>query len=223
MDRCARSNCPDHEIEMDWSQIEVVSWDLDGTLYKTADMHRALARRFFTALWSLQLRRSVGTLSTVARHFRLDAKLRADGGQLDPYPQFWRSAAYSNLLANWVLPAITTTGLRSGVVPLLDAIAASGRRQVIVSDFLADAKLDALGVHGRFERVFAGQAIGYLKPSPHLFEHVLTELGLRPEQLLHIGDRHDTDGLGAAAAGVACMICDDGFENVQRVVSQPQA
>lgn len=39
------------------------------------------------------------------------------------------------------------------------------------------------------------------KPHPQMLEQLLTDFRLQPEQVLHIGDRLDSDGLAAEAAG----------------------
>jgi FMN phosphatase YigB (HAD superfamily) len=44
--------------------------------------------------------------------------------------------------------------------------------------------------------------LGWLKPDPKIFHHTLAELGVPPEQAVHIGDTDDLDVEGARAAGM---------------------
>ena len=44
--------------------------------------------------------------------------------------------------------------------------------------------------------------LGYVKPDPRIFHHVLNELGLEPEDCLHVGDLYGADILGAKNAGI---------------------
>lgn len=54
----------------------------------------------------------------------------------------------------------------------------------------------------------AFRAVG--KPDPHLFEVALARAGVPRESVLFIGDNPDTDGAGAAAAGIACRLVPPG-------------
>ena len=48
------------------------------------------------------------------------------------------------------------------------------------------------------------------KPAPLLFEVALARSGLRPQEVLFVGDNPDTDGAGAAAAGIAFRLVPPG-------------
>ena len=102
----------------------------------------------------------------------------------------------------FVLPALEAVGPWPGVSERLDAIARLGVRQVVVSDFPVDAKLDALGLSTKFECGFAGSELGALKPHPSVLAHVFATLGVEPGAVVHVGDRLDTDGRAADHAGV---------------------
>jgi FMN phosphatase YigB (HAD superfamily) len=105
-------------------------------------------------------------------------------------------------MEQFVLPALEAVGPWPGVSERLDMIAQLGVRQVIVSDFPVDAKLSALGLSSKFERGFAGTEIGALKPHPSVLAHVFAVVGVEPAEVVHVGDRLDTDGRAADRAGV---------------------
>ena len=63
-------------------------------------------------------------------------------------------------------------------------------------------KIKALGLADTFHAVVASADIGIAKPDPRIFRHAADLLGVAPERCLFIGDRHDTDARGAAAAGM---------------------
>jgi len=65
-----------------------------------------------------------------------------------------------------------------------------------------NADLTAIGLHRFFERSFAARDIGALKPDAVVFQHVLSQMGLRAEQVLHIGDDPIADVHGARSAGM---------------------
>lgn len=185
--------------------IKAVSFDLDGTLYELPAMRRALQR--------LVLRRSLSPLRTW-RELRWLLRARAAfqvareaGGDLaeDGAPRAGQSKR-SELEARWWVPAIRAAGARPGVEALLAAFAERGLRLVVCSDHPGQAKLGALGLGGHFEAVLSGEALGALKPNPRVLQGALDRLGLQPDELLHIGDREDTDGEAARALGARLWI-----------------
>lgn len=175
---------------IDWDRVRAVSWDLDGTLYDL----RALRWR---ALWPGSWRDA----RAISAWRRTCDEVRRRGGQLppglDPAPA--RAAE-----ARWLVPALRAIGPRAGVVEALDAL--RGLPQVVVSDHPAEDKLVALGLRARFAHAVVGEALGWLKPSPRPFVAAAEALGVPVESLLHVGDRDDTDGAGARAAGCQVVI-----------------
>lgn len=184
--------------------IQALSFDLDGTLYELPALRRAVR--------NLALRRCLSPLRTY-RELRSLLRDRAEfqrareaGGELAPFPGLAeRFETRTELEERWWLPGIASVGPRAGVLELLDAAAARGLRLVVCSDHAGEEKLEALGL-GHFERAFSGEALGAIKPDPRVLEAALEHLGLEPSQLLHVGDREDTDGEAARALGVPCWI-----------------
>ncbi len=191
---------------MPGAAVRAVSWDLDGTLYSLArfktELRRLARRRLLGGHWSETYR----AWRTLRKQRQSVAALRERGGQLTPQGPPWAGPAYERLLKEWFLPALEATGPRPGVRLALQAVRESGRRQVLLSDFRADAKLKSLGLDGYFEQLFAGEDLGALKPAPELFRHVGEALHLPPAEILHIGDRSDCDRVGAEAAGCQVFI-----------------
>lgn len=106
----------------------------------------------------------------------------------------------------------------SGVMGLLDTMAQAGVRAGVLSDYPAAAKLDALGLAGRFAPVLTASdaSIGAFKPSPRGYLRACEIWNLRPDEVLVVGDRADVDAEGAEAAGMPCVI-------VGRSKAPPQA
>jgi FMN phosphatase YigB (HAD superfamily) len=63
--------------------------------------------------------------------------------------------------------------------------------------------LEEEGILSRFETVVVSDAVGWRKPRPAIFERALTEMGVRPEDCLFVGDRPDIDVAGAKGVGMA--------------------
>lgn len=89
------------------------------------------------------------------------------------------------------------------VVPALEALRRGGYRLAVVSnwDLRLRPLLRALRLGDFFEVLVISGEVGWHKPDPRLFAHAARQLGLRPEQILHVGDSWTEDVRGARAAG----------------------
>lgn len=87
---------------------------------------------------------------------------------------------------------------------LLDAADDAGLPRVVVSDHPSLDKLAAMGLGG-WTAVVDCTALGALKPLPDGIWAAAAALGIPPSEILHVGDRWDTDGGAAAAAGCAFL------------------
>lgn len=59
-----------------------------------------------------------------------------------------------------------------------------------------------------FDVVVSSAAVGCRKPNPVIFDLACEELGVQPGEAMHVGDRPDADGVGAAAARIRPVIID---------------
>jgi len=181
--------------------IELVTWDVDGTLYSMAAVKRAVIFAGLRGLFSPRVVRNVRELSLLGRFRKTMARARAAGGALPAAAL----ADRERVLAaehRWYRPAIARAGIAPGIVELIDRFASAGIPQVVVSDYRADYKLEVLGLRDRFAAVYAAEDHGALKPSPAVFEAVIADHHVALKHILHIGDRDDTDGQAARAAGI---------------------
>lgn len=192
-------------------EIEVVSWDVDGTLYDLRRLVGAVAGLYLRGVFTPRV------AANVAEWRRLDAfrtamdAVRARGGALQPGDLPADRAELLALEERWYGPALAGIGPRAEALAWIEHFARAGVRQVVVSDYRCEYKLDRLGLAGRFERVYAGEVEGHLKPSPGLFAAVLADLGVDPARVLHIGDKADRDGASAAPHGCRVYILDPGL------------
>ncbi|MGB0640753.1 MAG: HAD family hydrolase [Myxococcota bacterium] len=195
---------------IDLSQVQVVSWDIDGTLY---DLHilmshfkKDLLRRMFSFGWIAAWR----DFFRLLRFKRFMDKIRANAGNYDvpTVPNRQAIEETQNEMYGRILPSI---GLLPGVIELLEWLSTQPVRQVVFSDYKATGKLNALGVRDFFDTVFAGEELGHLKPSPAVFTKLTDALNIPPEALLHIGDRPDTDGAAAPVVGFQAAIIGTDF------------
>lgn len=96
------------------------------------------------------------------------------------------------------------------VIGCLRTLKRQGLAFAVVSNWDADLEELLRGLHllPYFDAVVASADVGYRKPDPMVFRLALERVGVRPEEALHVGDRPDADGDGAAAAGIRPAIID---------------
>jgi len=68
-------------------------------------------------------------------------------------------------------------------------------------------KLEAIGLHRVFakEYVFISEDIGYSKPSPEIYHHVLSRAALPPDQILIVGDSWANDVIAPIQQGLRAI------------------
>ena len=106
----------------------------------------------------------------------------------------------------WFTDALALTGPKREMVQALERFRQRGYRQIVISDYDGQYKLEALGIGHYFDCVFAGEDKGIFKPATDIFMAACCEMAIRPQELLHIGDREDTDGVAARQAGCSVEI-----------------
>jgi len=63
-------------------------------------------------------------------------------------------------------------------------------------------KLEAIGLLPRIEHVIASGDLGVAKPDPRIFAHACNLFGVAGSDAVYVGDRFETDAVGAASAGL---------------------
>ncbi len=129
---------------MRWKNIEVISWDVDGTLYS---MRRVVL--WLTALAAKRLawpgpRPTLRELRELKRHQLRMAAVRRRGGQITDEDRAFRTTGLEALEKRWYVRAIGLAGPRGGVAETIATLSQLGLRQVVVSDYDADHKLECL-------------------------------------------------------------------------------
>jgi HAD superfamily hydrolase (TIGR01549 family) len=125
-----------------------------------------------------------------------------------------------DLERRWYGPAIRDAGPRAGIEQVLSFLAARSIPQVVISDYESDYKLAALRLEDYFASTYVGERLGFVKPSPVLFERAAADYEIQPVELLHIGDRVDRDDKAAQAAGCQCLILGRDFANFNELLEE---
>lgn len=98
----------------------------------------------------------------------------------------------------------------SDVAACLRGLKERGLALCVVSNWDAELEdlLRDLRLLPYFDAVISSAAEGYRKPNPVIFDLACEELGVQPSEVVHVGDRPDADGDGAAAADIRSIIID---------------
>ena len=95
--------------------------------------------------------------------------------------------------------------LHADAIPCLDALDAAGLRIGLITNgdlAFQSEKLETVGLDSRLEHVIASGAVGFAKPDARIFAHACELFGVAASQAVYVGDRAETDAVGAAAAGL---------------------
>ena len=97
----------------------------------------------------------------------------------------------------------------AGVLTLLGA---AGVKTAVVSNCSSDVRdmITTSGLAGLLDAVVLSAEVGLMKPDPAIYARAAADLHLPPEDCLYVGDGHDDELTGAAAAGMTPVLLDLG-------------
>lgn len=98
------------------------------------------------------------------------------------------------------------------LLPLLDLLKKKGFHIILISNIpespgpgepkFADVILKKNKIFEYFSHIILSGELEMSKPNPTIFNHALHLTGVKPSQIVHIGDSYEMDVLGAAALGM---------------------
>jgi FMN phosphatase YigB (HAD superfamily) len=204
--------------------IAAVSFDLDGTLYSAKALRGPLLWRTFPRWRTMRVGQRV---REELRHERFvdgaallkrEAEIAAERLDRDvPSTQ----AALARVFDDDVAAVLSRIGPRAGTRAMLQQLVTHNIAIVVVSDRGAvAAKLAALGLGDLpWRALVSADDVGAFKPNPLPFERAAAACGVAVGQLLHVGDRQDSDGEGARGAGCAGFVFVDDTTSWSAVLS----
>jgi len=197
-----------------WSAIELVVFDVDGTLYA----QKPLRIRMLMALLIHTL--TSGSLETlkILKHFR---RVREDLGNHETQnfeaSLFERTSKITGASAEkiaevvheWieVRPLAYLKACRyPGVNEVFEGLRSRGIKVGVFSDYPAGQKLNAMELQADFVISAEDTSVRVLKPNPLGLTRLMDQADTSPSKTLMIGDRIDRDGEAAKRAGTLCLI-----------------
>jgi len=95
-------------------------------------------------------------------------------------------------------------------LPTIEALRRRGFRLGVISNGTPGVArcLEVAGVTERVEFVLVSALVGWEKPSREIFAMGLEAVGLRPDEVVFVGDHYEADIRGARAAGMQTVLID---------------
>ena len=205
---------PTSPTPLDWSTIDLVVFDVDGTLYDQRRLRLGMLRQLLGHTWQT---RSLDPLLTL-RTFRRVREALGEQARADFMTLQYAQTASRHGKTPGAVRALTDEWMEQRPLPLLAAcryahvaevfagLRAAGKRVAAFSDYPAAAKLAALGLRADVVVCATDAGIARLKPDPAGLLAILRQTGVAPERALMIGDRFDRDAVAAARAGMRALI-----------------
>ncbi len=194
--------------------IAAVSFDLDGTLYSANALRLPFLWRTFPRWRTMRVGNRVRE-SLRGEHFvdgaallQREAEIAAERLERDVAST---KAALARVFDNDLVAVLSRIGPRPGTRAMLEQLVANNVAIVVVSDRGAVAeKLGALGLADLpWRALVSADDVGRFKPDPLPFERAAASCGVAVGELLHVGDRDDSDGEGARRAGCGGFVLVD--------------
>jgi HAD superfamily hydrolase (TIGR01549 family) len=200
-------------------ELRALIFDVDGTLYRQGPLRRAMLMRLL-AMAAAHPSRGWQTLRVLRAYRRAQEALRVAPVSGDVASAQIRLASeatnvdresVARCVTRWMEQeplAYLPQCVQPGALEFLRECRAQGLRLGALSDYPAEAKLEALGLLELFDIVLCAQApdINIFKPDPRGLLIALDRLGATRADTLYVGDRADVDAPTARAAGVRCAI-----------------
>ena len=185
--------------------IKVIAFDIDGTLYPSFSLYRRIV---FYVLRNL---RFYVHFRTVRKIMHRTAPLPSLGFYEYQGRLLARELDCSVEEAKTMIRRVVYDGLKPyfrNVRPFKDvercfaSLKEAGYRLAILSDFPPDQKGDLWGLAPYCDCIVGSEEIGALKPSKYPFGILAMTLGVKPEEIMYVGNSTKYDVLGAQNAGM---------------------
>ena len=206
--------------------IRGILFDVDGTLY-----HPTPLRLIMVSLLLLtnihKPKELIKTIRVIAAYRRAQETLRTCAQRQKDYPkrqidlaskQTGESSAFvSEVVKEWFeKKPVSYLRLcrRRGMENVIGLLHQRGFRIGVYSDYPVEEKLHALGISHFFTVIISASdpEVKGFKPETNGFSVTARRMGLKPAEILYVGDRPDVDGAGASAAGMQVVILNGLFK-----------
>jgi FMN phosphatase YigB (HAD superfamily) len=199
---------------LNWNEIHLVVFDVDGTLYDQRGLRLRMLREML--LFAMQ-RRNMEFINILRAYRRIREEL-GDSLREDFEPELLsRTAALvgcgekrvRSTVGEWIerRPLRHLARYRYPQLPeLFRGLRKHGKKIGIYSDYPAREKIEALELFADVIVCAGDQDIGVLKPHAKGLHLLMSRVAACPANTILIGDRPERDGVAAQAANVRALI-----------------
>jgi putative hydrolase of the HAD superfamily len=189
--------------------IKAVLFDVDNVLYNTSYQvemaRRAAVRAMVDSGMGMDTEEAFAHLEEIVKRYGSNFDKHYDmlvGNRKDKYKLVAAGmVAYHNTKRLYLKPYDDT-------IPTLTRLKDAGYRIGVITDGLAVKqweKLVRLGLEDSFDVVMVSEEVGVEKPESKIFEKACEELDISCEYCMYVGDRLDTDIVGANKVGMTSV------------------
>lgn len=199
---------------LDWAEIKLVVFDVDGTLYDQAGLRLCMLREMLLfALCNFEVKfikilsvyRRIREQLGEAQHEDFEQKLIAQTAitvgcseeQVRSVAAEWLEQRPLRHLIKYRYP---------GLPQLFQSLRVQGKKIGIFSDYPASQKLKAMELEADVIVCSTDKDVEVLKPHPRGLQVLMARAASNPAETVLIGDRPERDGLAARAANVRVLI-----------------
>lgn len=201
--------------------LKGVLFDLDGTLYRQHPLYLMLGAAILRAFLFHPVRTS-REIRIVTHYRRAQEWLRNNPSCVNPGSQIGRAAVtiksskeeIEKCVAYWFDGAalrLLPYCVNRRIVKMIHRWHGLGIPMGVYSDYPARSKIAALGLDRYFSVIISSTdtEVAVFKPAVKGFHVAASKMGLLSEEIVYIGDRRDTDMLGAGNAGMRTILAGD--------------
>lgn len=184
--------------------IRGIGFDIDGTLYPNRQMFLLSLPSVIRSprlVWHFsRVRKEIRKVDTIPNFRALQAEMIARSMHTDPVKT--RLLVEKRLYQNWESD-FRYLKPYPHVKQLLDELKSRGDLKLgVLSDFPVQNKLSFLGLEHYWDAAFSSEEVNYLKPRPEPFLALAERMGLKPEEILYVGNSARYDIIGASQVGM---------------------
>lgn len=201
-----------------WDKLQLVIFDLDGTLYSQSRLRKMMLIRLFT-YYIIRPWKYKDLL--ILYHFRKEREKKAGykGNDLEEEQYIWCAEKINeninrikNVVNKWIFD-VPNDYLKECMYPdvntFLNELKNKGIKSAVYSDYDVEVKLSRMNVYVDFELSSTDKRVNALKPLPDGLFAILTEMKVTDKMsCLFIGDRFELDGKCAEYADIPFLLID---------------
>ena len=202
-------------MNINWNELEVVIFDVDGTLYNQSILRKQMALQllghYLVRPWNLYDLQVIRIFRKEREKMCLEQLQNLEEAQYERCAQKVNRPSHKvkALITRWMyqapLPLLAASRF-AGIQEFFTALHKKGIKIAIYSDYPASEKLAALGLEADLVVSSTDKAIDSLKPNPAALRYICEKFHTTADKCLFFGDRDELDGECARQAGMSYYI-----------------